>query len=230
VWSTVGDLYRWLEALEADRILPEGQRRLLHTPPRPPAEEAFGWRVETAPDGRLRCLKGGGSDDFASQLLYYPRERLAVIWTNNDRRQRWRKALNETLPALVFAGPPLALPPVAPMAQSELEKLAGRYAAESGEVEIRAGSGYLFAAPNGLDISVDVMFFPQGGGRFTAFDPGTLAVTRLEVQGKDERSLAFTFPDGRRILARSLAGVRRPSMKSESSPSAKPRSAKQGSS
>ncbi|HVG43822.1 MAG TPA: serine hydrolase domain-containing protein, partial [Longimicrobium sp.] len=50
VWTTVGDMYRWLVAIEAGRILPDVQRRLLTTPPSPPSQEAFGWHVG-APDG-----------------------------------------------------------------------------------------------------------------------------------------------------------------------------------
>jgi CubicO group peptidase (beta-lactamase class C family) len=77
VWCTVGDMYRWLVALEGRRLLPEAEWRILVGPPPPPAQEAFGWHVETADDGRPRISKGGGSDDFASQLLYYPRERVS---------------------------------------------------------------------------------------------------------------------------------------------------------
>jgi CubicO group peptidase (beta-lactamase class C family) len=90
VWATVGDVYRWLTALEERRVLPEEQWRLLIAPPRPPAQEAFGWHVETTPEGGTRIQKGGGSDDFASHLLYYPGERVVVIWATNNLRQRWR--------------------------------------------------------------------------------------------------------------------------------------------
>ena len=69
-----------------------------------PGVEAFGWHVETTDDGRLRISKGGGSDDFASQLLYYPRERVVIVWATNNLRQRWRQTLNTTLPALVLDG------------------------------------------------------------------------------------------------------------------------------
>jgi len=49
--------------------------------------------------------KGGGSADFASQLLYYPDDRLVVIWACNDLRQRWRQTLNRVLPEIVLGGP-----------------------------------------------------------------------------------------------------------------------------
>ena len=106
-------MYRWLMALEARRVLPEAQWRILIRPPPPPALEAFGWHVETTADGRDRISKGGGSDDFASQLLYYPRDRVVIIWTSNNLRQRWRYTLNGTLPRLILDGTDAALlPPV----------------------------------------------------------------------------------------------------------------------
>ncbi len=110
-WTTVGDMYRWITALEERRVLPDAQWHLLRTPPQPPAEEAFGWHVHTV-DGRERVDKGGGSDDFASQLLFWPRERVVIIWASNNLRQRWRRTLNQVLPAIVFQQPSQSLPPV----------------------------------------------------------------------------------------------------------------------
>jgi CubicO group peptidase (beta-lactamase class C family) len=197
VWATVGDMYRWLVALEERRILADAQWRLLITPPVPPAQEAFGWHVQTTPEGRLRIQKGGGSDDFASHLLYYPRERVAIVWASNNLRQRWRRALNQALPAIVLADNPFSLPPVVPIAREALEERQGRYALGQDALEFHAGPGYLYAAGNRLDVPTDVMFFPQDGRSFTAFDPASTAVTRLEFSR--ERSVAIEFSDGRRL-------------------------------
>jgi hypothetical protein len=201
VWSTVGDIYRWLVAVMAHRLLPEAQRRVLLSPPPPPAQEAFGWHVETAPDGRQRISKGGGSDDFASQLLYYPAERVAIVWTSNNLRQRWRSTLNLALPGIIFGGSPVSLPRVVAAGPQLLASRSGRYASGRGTVEIRAGSGYLYATANDLNIPSDVMFFPQDSDHFTGFNPVTRAVTHLDVAGADTRSLAFALPGGRRIVA-----------------------------
>lgn len=95
VWCTVGDMYRWVVALRERRMLGEEEWRTLTTPTQPPAMEAFGWHVETTPDGRARISKDGGSDDFASQLLYYPRDDVVIVWASNNLRQRWRQTLNQ---------------------------------------------------------------------------------------------------------------------------------------
>jgi hypothetical protein len=189
-------------AVEGGRILPEAQLRLLLAPPRAPAEEAFGWRVHTAPDGRDRIDKGGGSDDFASQLLYYPRERVVVIWASNDLRQRWRRALNQVLPGIVFGGAPLQLPPVATLPGATLDRRAGRYIAGRDTLDLIAGAGCLHATANRLAVPTDFMFLPQGPEEFTAFDPATRSITYLTFAGVDGSSLTLTHPDGTRWSAR----------------------------
>lgn len=199
VWATVGDLYRWLVALEERRILPEEQWRLLMTPPRPPSEEAFGWHVDTTPEGRPWIHKGGGSDDFASQFLYYPRERLVVVWATNTLRQRWRRTLNQAVPGLVLDGIRPSLPAVARISRRALEQRSGRYVSGESVLELRAGPGYLYAVAGVLDVPANVMFFPQGSRRFTAFDPARNEMTRLEFSGAGARSLVIVLPDGRRV-------------------------------
>ena len=202
VWATVGDVYRWMAALEAGRILPPEQWRLLTSPPRPPSQEAFGWHVDADPAGRPRIHKGGGSDDFASQIQYYPRDRVVVVWASNNLRQRWRQTLNQSIPALVFGGEgAVSLPPVARVARTTLAARAGRFVAGSDTLELRAGAGWLYAAENRLGVPTNVMFFPQDGARFTAFDPALRAVTRLELAAGPA---VFTLADGRRVEARRM--------------------------
>jgi hypothetical protein len=200
VWATVGDMYRWLVALEERRMLPEAQWRRLITPPHPPAEEAFGWHVDTTPEGRSRIQKGGGSDDFASQFLYYPRERLAIVWASNNLRQRWRRTLNQTLPAIALAEKPLSLPPVVPIPRAALDQRVGRYGMAHDTLEFRAGPGYLYAAQNRLAVPTNVMFFPQDDSTFTGFDPASGVVTRLEFTRAGGRAVRIELAGGRRVL------------------------------
>jgi CubicO group peptidase (beta-lactamase class C family) len=202
VWATVGDIYRWLVALEDRRLLPEAQWRTLVAPPLPPAQEAFGWHVDTTAVGRPRVQKGGGSDDFASQLLYYPRERVIIVWASNNLRQRWRRTLNEALPGIVFGDSAIHLPAVSPLPQATLSARAGRYAAGRDTLELHAGDGYLYAAANRWDIPTNVMLFPQGGGQFTAYDPANQTVTRLEFGPGDGQSLIIHRADGGQVSAR----------------------------
>ena len=100
VWSTVGDMYRWVVAIDDGLVLAEPERRILYAPHTPPAQEAYGWHVSPA-----RIDKGGGSADFASQLLYYPDRKVVIIWACNDLRPRQRCRLNQTLQEIVVGEP-----------------------------------------------------------------------------------------------------------------------------
>lgn len=74
---------------------------------------------------KARIDKGGASDDFASQLLYYPDERVAIIWASNNLRQRWRHTLNKVLPDIVFGNSVLSLPRVAKLPRAHIRSYAG---------------------------------------------------------------------------------------------------------
>jgi CubicO group peptidase (beta-lactamase class C family) len=112
VWCTVGDMYRWLVFVESGEAIPTQFRPLLFAPPPAPSLEAFGWHYRARTDSsRTSIDKGGGSDDFASQMLYYPEERVVIIWTSNDLSKRWRQTLNRAIPDLVFSDRTEATPP-----------------------------------------------------------------------------------------------------------------------
>jgi CubicO group peptidase (beta-lactamase class C family) len=102
VWCTVGDMSRWIVALETGKIVSDTQRKKLFSSHTPPAQEAYGWHVGVTPEKRTSIMKGGGSDDFASQLLYYPNDHVTIVWASNNLQQRWRQTLNRVLPELVF--------------------------------------------------------------------------------------------------------------------------------
>ena len=105
IWCTVGDMYRYLLFVESGKALPARFRSLLFAPPDPPSEEAFGWHYRPRTDSSRTLIdKGGGSENFASQLLYFPEERVVVIWASNDLSKRWRRTLNTAIPDIVFTG------------------------------------------------------------------------------------------------------------------------------
>jgi CubicO group peptidase (beta-lactamase class C family) len=105
VWCTVGDIYRWLLFVESGKAFPARFRPLLFAPPPAPSLEAFGWHYNARTGStRTRIDKGGGSGEFASQLLYYPDERVVIVWASNDLSKRWRQTLNQAIPDIVFTG------------------------------------------------------------------------------------------------------------------------------
>lgn len=105
VWTTVGDIYRWIVTVERGDVVPHQYRALLFSPPPPPSIEAYGWHVYAPTDtSRARIDKGGGSDDFASQLIHFPRDSVTIVWASNNLTRRWRLTLNRALPELIFTG------------------------------------------------------------------------------------------------------------------------------
>jgi CubicO group peptidase (beta-lactamase class C family) len=112
VWSTVGDIYRWVVAARGNAVVPSRYHDPLFSPPRPPSREAWGWHVYAASDtARARIDKGGGSDDFASQLIHFPDDSVTIVWASNNLERRWRQTLNRALPELIFTGATQARPP-----------------------------------------------------------------------------------------------------------------------
>lgn len=206
VWCTLVDFRRWIASVRNDAILPAAQRAVLFAPPRPPSEEAFGWHVGAAADGRQLISKGGGSDDFASQLLYYPRDGVAIIWACNNLRQRWRRTLNRTMTDIAFGGAGANLPAVAPLPQTALAACSGRFATDMGGLVLDYGDGFLFARENDVAVPTNLMFFPQGARHFTGFDPVAGVRTTLEFDA-GLISLTITLPDASRIELRRQSPV-----------------------
>ena len=179
VWTTVGDILRWVDAAERGSVIGDPQRSLLFQPPRAPSLEAYGWHVDSTPAGRPWIHKGGGSDDFASQLLHYPRDRVTIVWATNNLRQRWRRTLNRNLPAIVFGGTVTSPPAVACLSASELTSRAGLYMNGADTVEVHRGAGFLYVTGKVDSLPTTLMFHPQRSDEYTGFDPATGVTTRL---------------------------------------------------
>lgn len=92
--TTVGELYRWHLALHANPVM----KKMFE--PRP--EEGYAWHVERDANGRRMIHKGGGMREYASQIIYYPDDRLVIIWASNDLGKRWRQDLNRGIAAVML--------------------------------------------------------------------------------------------------------------------------------
>lgn len=99
VVTTVSDLYRWHLGLRQGKVLSPGATALMF---HPWPVEGYGWHVEHSDNIGGRIHKGGGLPYVATQILYYPGPNLFVAWAANDMSRPWRRALNDTLPAVVL--------------------------------------------------------------------------------------------------------------------------------
>jgi CubicO group peptidase (beta-lactamase class C family) len=191
---TVGDLYRWLLALRGDRVLSAAAReKAFHAWP----TEGYGWHVGQE-RGRDVIHKGGGMPDFASHVVYYPRESLVVIFATNDLRQRWRQTLLRALPAVAFGEEPPLPPPIASVDAGALARLAGRYRTASGSlVEVQAHDGFLSLGENTLAVPLSVPFHPQSPTSFTGFDvqKAALVALRFDTDARGDVTRLSIGPD-----------------------------------
>jgi CubicO group peptidase (beta-lactamase class C family) len=89
--STVGELYRWHLFLQRNGDMKE---MFVERP-----SEGYAWHVERDDQGRRFIHKGGGMQEYASQILFYPDDRLVVVWATNNLQRRWRQELNRAIPA-----------------------------------------------------------------------------------------------------------------------------------
>ena len=80
LYSTVGDLLKWDQALYTDRVLPAAAREAMFTPFK--GNYALGWTVnppDRAVSGRRQVGHGGGINGFSTMILRVPEDRVAVI-------------------------------------------------------------------------------------------------------------------------------------------------------
>jgi len=96
--TTVGDLYKWTQALRKNKVLSEQAKKKMFTA-YAHVDEGYGWHVAKTARNTTFVRRGGGRPDFESELQWYIDENTVVIFTvNNDLNFRWVVA-----PAIVQA-------------------------------------------------------------------------------------------------------------------------------
>ncbi len=80
LYSTTGDLLRWLQALFGGKVLRPESLQKMTTPFK--SDYAFGLNVRTV-DGHKVIDHGGGIEGFNTHVAYYPETKLAVIVLGN---------------------------------------------------------------------------------------------------------------------------------------------------
>jgi CubicO group peptidase (beta-lactamase class C family) len=88
--TTVGDLYKWLQSLDKNKVLSEQAKKKMFTA-YAHGDEGYGWHVVKTERNTTMVHRGGGREDFESQVQWYIDEKTAVIFTvNNDLNFRRR--------------------------------------------------------------------------------------------------------------------------------------------
>lgn len=101
LYSTVGDMLRWDQALYSDSILSRESREMMFTPHS--ENYGFGWFIETD-FGRKHLFHGGFLDGFNCTISRWPEDRLLiVVFSNEDEAPVQKIAIS--LAAMAFDKP-----------------------------------------------------------------------------------------------------------------------------
>jgi CubicO group peptidase (beta-lactamase class C family) len=97
--TTVGDLYKWIEVLQKNKILSQKAKEKMFTA-YANETEGYGWHVRKTPRNTQMVRRGGGRPDFESEVQWYIEENVVIIFTvNNDLnlRRRIAPAIEQTI-------------------------------------------------------------------------------------------------------------------------------------
>jgi CubicO group peptidase (beta-lactamase class C family) len=90
--TTVGDLYKWIQALQKNLVLSKQAKNKMFTA-YAHGDEGYGWHVIKTARNTTMVRRGGGRPDFESEVQWYIDENTVIIFTvNNDLNLRRRIA------------------------------------------------------------------------------------------------------------------------------------------
>lgn len=81
MYSTVGDMFKWEQALYGDKIMNQESRKIVYTPVH--NKYGYGWSIDTLFE-KVTYSHGGGIHGFTSYLLRFPEEKLMIILLDNS--------------------------------------------------------------------------------------------------------------------------------------------------
>ncbi|MEP7111013.1 MAG: serine hydrolase [Ferruginibacter sp.] len=80
IYSTVGDLYKWHQALENNIILSKAQQENAYTPVK--NNYGYGWGIDTI-EGKRRVGHGGGIHGFTTNISRVPESDICIVLLSN---------------------------------------------------------------------------------------------------------------------------------------------------
>ena len=162
ILSNVGDLYRWNQALEGNRVLTDSSKRKLFAPHMPENEAAtghygYGWSVSTTTRGTKLVAHNGGNGVFFADFRRYVDEGVTILVMSNvsGLSSAWA-----VVPRIVFGSEYVPAPATSPASPAAAAALAGTYrlpsgtvltaTAAGGEVAVQASAGDALALLSGM--------------------------------------------------------------------------------
>ncbi|HLA95343.1 MAG TPA: serine hydrolase domain-containing protein [Pyrinomonadaceae bacterium] len=154
VHSTVGDMNRWMAALEAGKVLPKESVEKLFSPhvqvtanyrrSNTPLHYGYGWNVWKQPNGKTLIFHLGGNGVFNAAARYHRDDRTVVVYLSNVSEFH---DPSYPVPAIerIVAGEIVEMPPkVVPLSASRIAGYSGRYRETGGGfLEVEAKTSFL---------------------------------------------------------------------------------------
>jgi hypothetical protein len=173
LYSTVGDLWRWTEALQGGRVLSPDSLRTMTTEATVTKKETltlrYGMGLYHSEIGWLPALgHNGGLNGFLSSVMWFPEQKVTVVVLGNAMPSPPGISPDEIMPVAARAalGPEMAAhaPTVDPTINPGIySDYAGRYDYKSGVQEFTVENGHIFAQLTGQN---KFEIFPSGPDAF----------------------------------------------------------------
>lgn len=91
IYSTAGDLYKWIKAIPDQQILTPGSWKQTFNPNK--GNYGFGWAIDSL-YGRRYITHSGAITNFTSLVLYFPDEDISIILLNNTAGNLWNTGID----------------------------------------------------------------------------------------------------------------------------------------
>ena len=100
IYSTTGDLYKWIKAISGQQILTSDSWKQAFTPHK--GNYGFGWAIDSL-YGKKYITHTGVTANFSGLLLYFPDEDISLILLSNNAGNLWNRAID--ISQIVFNQP-----------------------------------------------------------------------------------------------------------------------------
>jgi len=147
IYSTAGDLYKWIKAVAHQQILTPHSWTLALTPNK--GNYGFGWAIDSL-YGRKYITHTGVTANFSSLLLYFPDEDISLILLSNTVGSLWNTGID--ISQIMFDQPyPWGAHPEVKLDSTLMKQYIGTYAYDKSHtlsVTVKDGKLYLDGTRN----------------------------------------------------------------------------------
>jgi CubicO group peptidase (beta-lactamase class C family) len=147
IYSTTGDLYKWIKAVAHQQILTPHSWTMALTPNK--GNYGFGWAIDSL-YGKKYITHTGVTANFSSLLLYFPDEDISLILLNNTAGNLWNTGID--ISQIIFEQQyPWGEQPEVKLDSTRMKQYIGTYAygkSHTLSVTVRDGKLYLDGTRN----------------------------------------------------------------------------------